>query len=97
MLVSISYYPNNILVSVLAFTIGATLFHLLLLSLEYAKNKAASNSAVIVVFCSLSGLLICFTFGLFESFYYTNRDVKYWVLINNSAVPGFCMLIAAVS
>jgi cell division protein FtsX len=42
---------------------------------------------------SISGLVACALMAMFESFYYSNRDVLYWVTINNSAVPGTLVIL----
>ena len=78
----------------LAFLIGATLFQLLLQSLELVLMHSKSVGMAVQVICALIGVLVCFTLALFESLYYTNRDVKYWVLINNSVVPVIWIAIA---
>lgn len=83
--------------TVLACLIGASLFQLLLQSFDLmlVHNTKATVGVSVQVVCALIGVLVCSTLGLFESLYYTNRDVKYWVLINNSVVPGVWIAVAA--
>lgn len=69
---------------------------MLLQSLELALVHAKTNGTIVLIICLLTGVVSTFTLSLFESLYYSNRDVKYWVFINNSAVPFFWIAIAAV-
>lgn len=64
--------------------------------LKYCSKLGKSSGAVVALTGSLTGIITCFILVLFESLYYTNRDVLYWVTINNSVVPFVYPLIAII-
>lgn len=67
-----------------------------LVSLQKFRLKAEQQGTgtVIELMGSMTGAITCGSCALFESLYYTNRDVMYWVTINNTAVPLFLITLA---
>ena len=91
MLIACLYvYLRMAMLTVIAFVIGCVLMVLAQSSL-CNQHDADAN-----MFLGLLGLFVCGTTSLFESLYFTNRDVKYWVTINNSAVPAVLIISAGV-
>ena len=87
------YYPSTGLISFFAFLLGYILMSLYLGSLVQLQRFRTwigpeSTGTLFMLTGSLMGLTTGGFLAVFESCYYTNRDVKYWVAINNSAVPG---------
>lgn len=85
-------YPQSALICFLAFLIGYLLQALYLNSLISLQrfrlqNPVKGSGTVIQLTGALTGAITCGTCALFESLYYTNRDVLYWVTINNSVIP----------
>ena len=102
MMVCFYYYPSTALVCFFAFLIGylvQTLYLSSLVDMQFVRSKIEFESTG-TIYCfmgSISGLICCALMAMFESFYYTNRDVLYWVTINNTAVPGTLALLGLVS
>jgi hypothetical protein len=99
LIVTLYYYPKTPLVCFLAFLIGFTQIALYLQSMVFMqtfRQKVGPESTGIVFMLAGSlGASTCLTaMAVFESCYYTNRDVKYWVVINNTAVPALQLITA---
>lgn len=96
------YYQSLALISFLALLSGfllQSLYLATLMDLQMLRDKLdLDKSGIIYCFMGcLSGAMTCFFMALFESFYYTNRDVLYWVTINNTAIPAVLCFLASLT
>jgi hypothetical protein len=102
MLVCFYYYPSTALISFFAFLIGFTVQSLYLnalIDMQMIRTKLEKDrTGIMYTFMgSISGLVSCALMAMFESFYYSNRDVLYWVTINNSAIQGTLIVFGLVA
>jgi hypothetical protein len=101
MVTGFDYYPNVIVITVFSFLSTFMLLGMALVSMEKLTNavRSASAAATDTVVASLT-LVLGFVAGTFiimmEFFYYLNRDVTYWAIINSSAVPGLLGVSTAI-
>ena len=101
MVTGFAYYPNVIVITVFSFLSTFMLLGMTLVSMEKMTIavRSASASATDTVVASLT-LIVGLVAGTFiimmEFFYYLNRDVIYWAIINSSAVPGILGVTAAI-
>ena len=86
------YFPSVVMIALSAFASGTLLMTLVqncLVELQkYCVALSVKDSrGAARLFLASTGFTASLCMALFESLYYTNRDVTYWVTINNSAVP----------
>ena len=54
---------------------------------DHSGAHRQTHMSILLTFAGVTAAILC---AALDAFYYSNRDVKYWVYINNSAFPmGF--------